>query len=686
MLNFLNMLTQKHRLHFILILNCALIVSSCNSDIDSKVTPGELKMKARWVSEHLTRSDPQIPFSFTYDGKTSLEWLKIWKKETQTKKLDKNRTRYTQTWKETETGLEIRCESVEYSDYPAVEWTVYFINIGTKNSLVLKDIQGIDASFEKDAAGDFVLHGNKGDWCAAESYEPFQVKLDINTSKHFSPAGGRPTNGPAGWPYYNIQMPDGGVTLAVGWPGQWASSFIRDGYNRLQVKAGQELTNLYLKPGEEIRTPLIALQFWQGNDVVRSQNLWRRWMIAHNLPRTADGNPPVPMYIFCSGGFFPGLNVSESSEKQFIDVLIKEKIKIDYWWMDAGWYSCGGQWPNTGTWEPDTTRFPTGIKAVSDYAHARGMKLIVWFEPERVGDKNSWLAKNHPEWLLGERLLNIGKPDVRNWLTGHIDSLISTQGIDLYRQDFNIDPLTYWRTNDSIQRQGITENLYVQGYLAYWDELQRRHPGMLIDACASGGRRNDLETMRRSVPLLRSDYQAFDGNLSYAAGNQGHTYGLSAWLPFYGHGVYQNEQYMSYYVRSHMSPSFGICVDVRKPGIDWNEYRRLANQWREVADCMLGDYFPLTPYSLATDEWIAWQFNRPEQGDGMIQAFRRDSCPESSKILKLYGLKSNAQYEVKNLDQVNLFKTSGKELMEKGLKIEISHNPDAAVISYKELM
>ena len=163
----------------------------------------------------------------------------------------------------------------------------------------------------------------------------------------------------------------------------------------------------------------------------------------------------------------------------------------------------------------------------------------------------------------------------------------------------------------------------MQGYLAYWDELRQRHPGMLIDTCASGGRRNDLETLRRAVPLLRSDYQAFDGNPAYALGNQCQTYGLSSWIPFYGQGVYYTPQQFVYCVRSHMCPSFCMCVDVRKGGIDWNLYRRLVGQWRQVADCFLGDYYPLTPYSLGEDCWIAWQFDRPEQGEGMIQAFRR---------------------------------------------------------------
>ena len=89
----------------------------------------------------------------------------------------------------------------------------------------------------------------------------------------------------------------------------------------------------------------------------------------------------------------------------------------------------------------------------------------------------------------------------------------------------------YEERDDTEDRQGITEIKHVTGYLAYWDELRRRHPDMLIDSCASGGRRNDLETMRRAVPLWRSDY-AFE-----PVGHQCMTYGISLWLPFHGTGT-----------------------------------------------------------------------------------------------------------------------------------------------------
>jgi hypothetical protein len=63
---------------------------------------------------------------------------------------------------------------------------------------------------------------------------------------------------------------------------------------RFCERVSAKLARLYLKPGEEIRTPLIAALFWQGTDTARARNLWRRWFMAHNLPRL-NGRPPATM-------------------------------------------------------------------------------------------------------------------------------------------------------------------------------------------------------------------------------------------------------------------------------------------------------------------------------------------------------------------------------------------------------
>jgi hypothetical protein len=69
------------------------------------------------------------------------------------------------------------------------------------------------------------------------------------------------------------------------------------------------------------------------------------------------------------------------------------------------------------------------------------------------------------------------------------------------------DPLPYWRANDAPDRQGMAEIRHVEGLYEFWNDLLRRHPGLVIDNCASGGRRIDLETISRSIPLWRSDWQ-----------------------------------------------------------------------------------------------------------------------------------------------------------------------------------
>ncbi len=622
------------------------------------------------------------PFSFSYGGEPSAELLPTWKVERASRKLDALCTERTSVWTDPQTGLEVRCVAVEYADFPTVEWTLHFKNKGTNNTPILSDIQAVDLSLTHTSSGEFVLNHHAGDNCSPNSYEPLRMTLSPKSEHRFAPAGGRPTS--VGFPFFNIEWPGEGLIVVIGWPGQWAAQFTRDDGNRLRVRGSQELTHFTLQPGEEVRSPLIALQFWQS-DRVHAQNVWRRWMLAHNAPRDREGKPPRPILTSCSGGFFPGLRTSEEGERPFLAAFQRAGVRLDYWWIDAGWYACS-DWPQTGTWTPDPVRYPRGFKPISDLAHANGAGLIVWFEPERV-TPGTFLYTNNPAWLLGrdgeQKLLDLGNAEARRFLTDHVDAMLAREGIDFYRQDFNIDPLAYWRANDAPDRQGITEIRHVEGYLAWWDELRRRHPGLMIDSCASGGRRNDLETLRRAVPLLRSDYQAFDGNAAFAPGNQGHTYGLASWIPYFGQGVYFTDRDFVYSARSYLSPAFAMAADVRKPGVDWTLIRRLAEQWRDVADCFLGDFYPLTAYPLNEELWLAWQFDLPEQGRGMVQVFRRAQSRYESARFKLRGLDANARYTVTDLDQPDRQQTiAGAELLEKGLRAESSTQPEALLFTY----
>jgi len=644
------------------------------------VTPQELSQCRDWVKARFEAVAEgragTLPFSFVYGDHPWADSVKDWKYDGASKQLDEQRTEHSLSWSDPATGLEVRCVAVEYHDFPTVEWTLYLKNKGPADTPILKDIQALDLRLAPREPGECILHHGVGSPCAPNDYQPLQTTLGPKAGKRVAAAGGRPTN--TDLCYFNVQWAGEGLIVALGWPGQWAAEFTREETNRLHIVAGQELTHFTLHPGEQVRTPLIVLQFWKG-DWIRAQNVWRRWMLAHNVPRPG-GKLPEPELFGCSSHFYGEMiQANEQNQIQWIDRYVEEGIKIGHWWMDAGWYVNKTGWPETGTWEVDSKRFPHGLRAISDHAHAKGIKTIVWFEPERVA-AGTWLAENHPEWILGGKnggLLDLGNPEARQWLTEHTDKLMTEQGIDLYRQDFNIDPLAFWRANDALDRQGITEIRHVEGHLAFWDELLRRHPDMFIDVCASGGRRNDLESLRRAIPLWRTDARC------EPVGTQCHTYGISLWIPLSGTGA---ADVNSYIYRSNMSPFCNCLWDIRQRKLDYDLMRRLTGEFASIARYWLGDYYPLTPFTTDKDAWMAWQFDVPEKGEGMVQVFRRAESPFYGLQLKLQGLVPAARYALTDLDAGPEAKEyTGKQLNEAGLAVNIPHQPGARVITYKRL-
>jgi alpha-galactosidase len=631
-----------------------------------------------------------LPFSFIYDGKPSTEFLKTWDSKVTTENFADGRIVRVMIFTDPKTGLEVTCTATEFANFPTCEWRLTFKNTGTTDTPILENIQAADFALTRPEEPEFVLHYSSGADSTPTDYAPLEMALEAGTRQAFAPNGGRPTNG--AWPYYNVQWGDRGAILAVGWGGQWATEFIRDEDSSLRFLAGQQLTHFTLHPGEQAQGPRIIVQFWKGGDWIGSQNVWRRWMKAHNMPRPG-GDLPEPMLLSYTGRFYEEMaKATEENQLMCLNRYLEEEIGQDVWWTDAGWYPCEGVWSRTGTWEVDTTRFPNGLRAVTDVAHRNGMKTLLWFEPERVKSR-TWLADNHPEWLLEgivdeeqRLLLDLGNPEALQWLTDHVDKTLTEQGIDLYRQDFNMNPLNLWRANDTPDRQGMTENKHVTGYMGFWDELQRRRPEMLIDSCASGGRRNEPDAMRRAVPLWRTDhaYRVVPGQCM--------TYGASLWLPYYGTGVTAcaSTAYMGsgetpvepYAFWSTATPAINLTLDIRERGIDYDALRALISQWRSVNQYYYGDYYPLTPYSLDEAVWIAWQFHDADADAGMIQAFRREDSVYRTADLKARSLTPDAIYEVTDLASGTMTEMTGEALMKSGVSVTIDTQPGVAVLAY----
>jgi alpha-galactosidase len=198
---------------------------------------------------------------------------------------------------------------------------------------------------------------------------------------------------------------------------------------------------------------------------------------------------------------------------------------------------------------------------------------------------------------------------------------------------------------------------------------------MLYDNCASGGRRNDFESMRRGVPFTKSDYAL------EPVGVQCETYGISMWLPYYAATWMWNDD--AYTCRSNMAHVTGAIL---KPGDEkqGKQYPKRLDEWRKTVANFYGDFWPLTPYSLQNNVWIGWQFDRPEVGEGVVQAFRRAECNVEAVKLKLRGLNPDDTYVLTNLDVAGTTEMTGRELLDSGLPVAMKEKPGAAIITYKK--
>ena len=657
----------------------------------SIATQGELATAQRWADESFAGASQELahfPLSFRYGDQGSAHILRGWRVERSAATSGPGTIRETVTLTDPQTGLQCRCDLTRFSDYPAVEWVVYLKNTGHADTPIIADIRPLDAPFPLARDRACRVHHAKGSQCQYDDFAPLETPLRPGEDLCLMSIGGRSSDGVL--PFFNLEMGEGGIIGAIGWTGGWTAAFHRSAEG-VRVRAGMQATHLKLHPGEEIRTPRILLLFWE-QDRLRAHNLLRRFILAQHTPRPNGQllQPPIA----------DGVWGERTTETQIAKArwLREHDIPMEYLWIDAGWHGDGAfnplsdtfgtEWVvQVGNWYPNKATYPRGLKPVGDALKAMGLGFVLWFEPERVF-KGTQFTREHPEWLLGpigdNSLFNLGLPEARRYLTEAISALIAESGITCYRQDFNFQPAPYWQAADPPDRVGMSEIRHIEGLYAFWDELLARHPGLIIDNCSSGGRRIDLETISRSVPLWRSDLQCYEGFDPIAMQTQ--TQGLAPWVPLSTGYCGQATAYAS---RSALGPGMVVGWSTRamEMGVDLplDVVRKLMAEEFAMRRFFYGDFYPLVSFSLADDAWAAWQFDRPDLGEGMVLALRRQHSPFPRLESPLRGLDPDARYEWRSLDSGTAIQVTAQDLMEKGARVEITDKPGSALLVYRRL-
>ena len=501
-----------------------------------------------------------------------------------------------------------------------------------------------------------------GSHCGPDDFNPVVEKLAAGQEKTFATPSGRSSN--EFFPFIELNFDElTGYFFAIGWTGSWNAHFRHSG-DKVYFDFGMDKTNFKLLPGETIIQPSMTVFIRNGQSRRDFQTAVHRYMLENKVPRDSKGKIIPPILALASGG-------GNKTPKMMLDILqysLDNKLPFDTYWVDAGWYgaphqdelysNCGPNWYKyVGDWRINTTTHPTGtLLPIADAVHKAGMKFLLWFEPERIQD-NAPILKDHPDYRH-RNLLDFGNPEALNWIQNTVYGIIEKHKIDVYREDFNLDPGPVWEGIDKANpdRVGIAEAKHIAGLYQFLDQMKKRFPDILQENCASGGRRIDIEMISRAHSYCRSDY--FIGqkpeDKAFILG-QNTTLNTSAYLPFQGcefNCVPVGDDYGAFSIISSgtvITPSdFNGGILKRKITDDETRwFKKVFDTALRMREFYMGDFYPLVEETSAVNDcWCAWQCARLDQSAGFAIAFRRAKSPEETRTLTLAGIDPDANYRI----------------------------------------
>ncbi len=628
-------------------------------------------------------------FSFKYDGK------KYTKRD-----FEKFENKYVL---ELNKGISVTAVCDKYDKYDAESWVLWFENNSDNDSKIFSEINDCDINYtfidpEISKPGympgkafpcvtkmnGIQDHSNgnyaKNDKNCAVEFTVDDVYVLEGENVHFESYGSRSSDGTM--PFFDIHTENDGMILAVGWTGGWKSDFERND-SCLSIKTGLKHTKFYLKHGEKIRTSSVLVMNYLHEDKYNKFRKLIKEYFSHKSHNKEARNSLVAFELWGA------LSTDEMIKR--LNELKSHNIGAEDIWIDAGWYGDKTEsdcphdsgWENeTGNWVVNTDAHPDGFYEVSNAAINAGANLMLWFEPERAV-KGTPMTVMHPEWFLTssendvDLLINYGVDEAFDYIFDTLCNYIENLKLSCYRQDFNRCPYLYFTQHDEKNREGITEIKHIMGMYRLWDMMLEKYPYLIIDNCSAGGRRIDIETLKRSIPFFRTDYLcAVNGNPEV---HQVHNSGISKYIPFSG-GVTKVKGDV-YTYRSSYSSSWGSAcyntMDREMSDADFESLKFAVDEYKSISNYLCCDFYNHASESFDDTSWAIWQYHDDEKKEGVILAFRRSNSPFESVTITLDGVGNNATILYEDKDKNESYEKNEK------LCITLPRKRSSALIKYK---
>jgi len=292
----------------------------------------------------------------------------------------------------------------------------------------------------------------------------------------------------------------------IGWSGNYeiVCDAVTDGHKVVQLGELLLPGEVTLAPGETYTVPTVYGAYSSSGLNAMSTSFHDRLRARPNHPRL-----PRPIHLNTWEAVYFDHDVA--TLRALADLAAE--VGIERFVLDDGWF--GGRRDDhrgLGDWWVSPEVWPDGLAPLIDHIQNLGMEFGIWVEPEMVSP-DSDLYRMHPDWALiddryppvlgrSQLVLDVGRTDVRDYLFGHLDRLLSEHEIAYVKWDHNRD-LVAPASNASGRRAGAHRQTL--GFYELLDRLRAAHPGVEFETCASGGGRVDFGVLERTDRVWTSD-------------------------------------------------------------------------------------------------------------------------------------------------------------------------------------
>ncbi|WP_396126795.1 alpha-galactosidase [Acidicapsa ligni] len=479
----------------------------------------------------------------------------------------------------------------------------------------------------------------------------------------------------------------GGVWFgALGWSGSWQISIEQDMLQQVRVNGGPNSFDFAYRvaKGGKFQTP----EFYAGysdEGIGGASRLLHRYEIDSILP----GAPkPKLRPVLYNSWEATGFDVNEAGQMALAEKAAS--IGVERFVMDDGWF---GQRKDDraglGDWYVNPQKFPNGLKPLIDKVHSLNMDFGLWVEPEMV-NPDSDLYRKHPDWILNfpgrphtegrnQLVLNLARPDVRAYVFGFLDKLLTDNQIAFLKWDYNRNwSEPGWPAVPLDEQKDVyvdfTRNLY-----SILSELRAKHPSVEIESCSGGGSRVDLGIMRLTDEVWPSDNtDAYDRLLI----QNGFTYAYSpgvmmAWVTDSPSWANQRALSLEYRFLSSMQGSLGIGANLNKwAPEDFATARKMIAQYKTIRETVQrGELYRLIAPEHGSEQSVTESVAR-DGHEAVVFAFLHSSNElYPYPRLHLRGLDPDTQYRINVLDGRLASDTpehaSGAYWMDRGIDVDL---------------